>query len=54
MKATTTKFQIVTLNSWKVVARGFNSWNEAYHWGLNHDYGQFEDEGGWAVRPYTA
>ena len=54
MKTTITKFQIVTLYSWKVIKNNFNSWNEAYHWGLNHDYGQFDDEGGWAVRPYTA
>jgi hypothetical protein len=37
-----------------VLARGFSSWEAAYQWMLSHDYGQWEDEGGAVVRPYTA
>lgn len=54
MKSTSTKYMVVTVDSWRVVARDFNTWEAAYHWALNHDYGQWEEEGGVAVRPYTA
>lgn len=54
MKSTSTKYMVVTADSWRIVAHNFNTWEAAYHWALNHDYGQWEEEGGVVVRPYTA
>ena len=54
MKKTVTKYQIVTADSWRVIAKGFNSWNTAYEHMLMIDFGQFENDGGLIVRPYTA
>lgn len=54
MKKTTTKYQIVTFDSWRVIRRGFKTWNEAYETMLMIDWGQYENEGGLTVRPYTA
>lgn len=51
-KTHVTMYQIVTINSWRVIAKGFRTWNEAYEHGLIIDYGQFENEGGWTVRAY--
>ena len=52
-KSTATKYQIVTFDSWRVIERGFTSWNRAYERMLMIDYGQFENEGGLTVRAYT-
>lgn len=46
------KFEVVTVDSWRTIARGFNSHNGAASWAEAHDYGQYEEEGGWIVRPY--
>ena len=53
-KATTTKYQIVTFDSWRVIERNFPTWQKAYERMLMIDYGQYENEGGLTVRPYTA
>lgn len=49
-----TRYMVVTAGSWQVLARNFSSWEAAQHWALSHDYGQWEDDGGIAIRPYTA
>lgn len=54
MKSTTTKYQVVTAESWRVIANGFHTWEGAYNWALDHDWGQYEEEGGLVIRPYTA
>jgi len=54
MKTTTTKYQVVTADSWRVIKKGFKTWEGAYKWALANDWGQFENEGGLVVRPYTA
>lgn len=54
MKATITKYQIVTADSWRVIERGFKTWLDAYNRAMMIDYGQFENEGGLVIRPYTA
>lgn len=46
------KFEVVTADSWRTIARGFNSQNGAESWADAHDYGQYENEGGWIVRSY--
>lgn len=51
---TTTKYQIVTFDSWRVIERDFPTWQRAYEWMLMIDYGQYENEGGLTIRPYTA
>lgn len=50
---TKTKYQIVTFDSWRVIEKGFESWNKAYERMLMIDYGQYENEGGLTVRAYT-
>ena len=54
MKKTTTKYEIVTADSWRTIASGFKSWNAAYEHALMIDYGQFENEGGLRIIAYTA
>jgi hypothetical protein len=49
-----TKYAVMTADSWRMIARGFKTWEGAYSWMLNHDWGQYEEEGGLTVRPYTA
>ncbi len=46
------RFQVVTMDSWKVIASGFHSYEEAENWAEAHDYGQFELDGGWLIWPY--
>lgn len=40
------KFEVVTADSWRTIARDFNSQNGAESWADAHDYGQYENEGG--------
>ncbi len=49
----TTKYQIVTFDSWRVIERSFSSWTEAYERMLMIDNVKYENEGGLTVRPYT-
>lgn len=53
MKATVTKYQIITADSWRIIECGFNSWLDAYNYAMMIDYGQFENEGGLMIIPYT-
>lgn len=48
------KYKVITANSYHTIAEGFTSFTQAYHWAMNHDYGQWEEEGGWIVREYIA
>lgn len=49
----TVKFQVVTADSFRVVADGFKSYNGACGWAEDHDWGQYENDGGLIVRSYT-
>lgn len=49
-----TKFQIVTGDCTKVIAKGFSSYMAARDWILARDYGQYEENGGWYIYSYTA
>lgn len=49
----TIRYQVVTADSWRVIARGFKTWEGAYNWALAHDWGQYENDGGLVVRQYT-
>lgn len=53
MKRMVTRYQIVTRDSWRVIRRGFKNWGSAYDVMLQIDWGQYEEEGGLTVRPYT-
>lgn len=53
MKRMITRYQIVTRDSWRVIRRGFKNWGSAYDVILQIDWGQYEEEGGLTVRPYT-
>lgn len=46
------KYQVVTADSYRVIASGFKSLHAACEWADNHDYGQFENDGGLLVIPY--
>lgn len=46
------KFEVVTVDSWRTIALGFNSRKRAEGWAEANDYGQYEEEGGLIVRPY--
>lgn len=46
------RYQVVTADSYRVIADGFYSWKSACAWAERHDYGQFEDEGGLCIIPY--
>lgn len=45
-------YMVVTLNSYKVIARGFHSAYGALQWADAHDWGQWEEDGGLLVVPY--
>lgn len=49
----TTKYQIVTFDYTIKVRAGFDSWTRAYHWAVNHDFGQYEENGGLRILAYT-
>lgn len=48
-----TKFQIVTGDCTSIIAKGFSSYMAARDWILAHDYGQYEENGGWYIYSYT-
>lgn len=52
--ATKTLYAVMIADKWQVVRDGFRTWNAAYEWALSIDYGQYENDGGLVVRPYTA
>ena len=54
MKATTTKYMVCTTDYTIIVKKGFDNWTDAYHWALNHDFGQYEENGGLRAAPDTA
>ena len=43
-------YQIVDLSTWTVIARGFETYEEAETWGLENDWGQYEE--GWRIDDY--
>lgn len=47
-----TYYQVITDDTYKIIASGFYTYEDAYDWAYDHDYGQFEDDGGWMVIPY--
>ena len=47
-----TRYQVITADSYRVIANGFYTWTSACEWAERHDYGQFEDEGGLCVMSY--
>lgn len=49
-----TRYQIVTIDSYRVIARGFRTAIGANNWLNAHDYGQFENEGGLVIVSYQA
>lgn len=51
---TTTKYMVCTTDYAIIVKKGFDNWTDAYHWALNHDFGQYEENGGLRAAPYTA
>lgn len=51
--ATSTRYQVVTADTWHVVADGFYTYDGACGWADAHDYGQWEDDGGLMVMAYT-
>ena len=42
-------YMVVTADCKYKVKDGFATWEEAYHWSLNHDFGQYEENGGLRV-----
>ena len=46
------KYQIVTADSYRVIATGFKTIAGARAWADNHDYGQYENEGGLMIIQY--
>lgn len=48
-----TMYEVVTADSWRVICDGFKTWESAYNWALEHDWGQFENEGGLVIRSLT-
>lgn len=46
------KYKVVVADSYQVVASGFRSLRAACEWASNHDYGQFENDGGLLVLSY--
>lgn len=49
-----TKYQVITGDFQIVIKQGFDTWTDAYHWALNHDFGQYEEHGGLHATAYTA
>ena len=47
-----TKYQVVTAESYRVIASGFKTLSAAYKWVNIHDCGQFENDGGLVIIPY--
>ena len=45
-------YEVVTCDSWITIASGFESEGDAWAWVYDHDYGQFELEGGVMVIQY--
>jgi hypothetical protein len=54
MKKTVTRYQVMIADKWEVIKDGFKTWDAAYEWALQIDYGQFENDGGLIIRSYTA
>lgn len=52
--ATKTLYMVIVNDTWRILRRGFKTWEGAYEWALSHDWGQYENEGGLGIRPYTA
>lgn len=48
-----TKYQVVTGDYKIIIKKGFDSWTAAYHWALNHDFGQYEENRGLHAAAYT-
>ena len=42
-------YMVVTTDCKVKVKEGFPTWEDAYHWSLNHDCGQWEEHGGLRV-----
>ena len=47
------KYQVVIADSWKVIAKGFRTMRGAADWAYDHDFGQYEEDGGLRIMPYT-
>ena len=45
-------YSVITGQCTRTIKKGFASWTEAYHWALNHDFGQYDEEGGLHVGSY--
>lgn len=42
-------YMVITADGKIKVKEGFATWEDAYHWALNHDFGQYEEHGGLRV-----
>jgi len=49
-----TKYQVITGDFKIIIKQGFDTWTDAYHWALNHDFGQYEENSGLHATAYTA
>lgn len=49
----TMKYQVIIADSWKVIAKGFRTMRGAADWAYDHDFGQYEEDGGLRIMPYT-
>jgi hypothetical protein len=45
------RYQVVT-GTYRVIASGFYTYDGACRWADNHDYGQFEEDGGLMIISY--
>lgn len=46
------RYQVVTTDSFQIIADGFYTEEGAWGWASAHDYGQFENDGGLRVIEY--
>ena len=49
-----TKYAVITAYSYRTIAEGFKTATGAWNWAMAHDWGQYEEDGGLRVVPYTA
>lgn len=53
-KNTVTRYRVLIADKWETVKNGFKTWEAAYEYALMIDYGQYENDGGLVIRPYSA